>query len=231
MQQPLAVGLAFCACLSAPAASLAQTTIYIRVLPELALISVAHTKQVTSSAGSSSSTSSSAGPEAAANFYVGFLSPVSEDWLIGGEFRGAISLRPTIKGEVSTAGSGTHAVWPGPWELDNRVGVGGNILVGRNLEFRNSRAYFFAGASRWTSDFRSAGRDPASGEEIDDRKKTGRWPLTTGIGLTLPFVRPTDIRLRYFRSVTGWSVNHDGLEFDYTFIASGLALSVGVGTR
>jgi hypothetical protein len=233
---PLAAALAtLCACLSAPTDSLAQSTVYLRLLPEVAATSVTHTKLVTSAAGSSSSTSSTVTPEGGINFYLGYLRPAGENWMIGGEFRGTIYLQQDIEGTTPLAGSSTHRVWPGPWDFANRVGLGANLIVGRDLASINSRGYLFAGFARWNSDFRSAGADPASEELIDDEKKTGRWPLTTGIGLTLPFVRPLDIRLRYFRSSTSWSVsrdvNQEALEFDYSFVVNGLALSVGLGTR
>ncbi len=236
MRKPLGAALVtLCACLFAPADTFAQSTFYLRMLPEVALTSVMHTKQVTSGAGSSSSESSTVTPEGAINLYLGYLKPTAGNWVIGGEFRGTISLRPDIDGTTPLAGSGTHRVWPGPWDFTNRVGVGVNLIVGRDLASINSRGFLFAGCARWNSDFRSAGADPASEELIDDEKKTGRWPLTTGIGLTLPFDRPLDIRLRYFRSATSWSVsrdvNQEALEFDYSFVVNGLALSVGLGTR
>ena len=236
MRKPLLAALAALgAFLSWPTDSLAQSRIYLRLLPEVALASVAHTKEVTSSTGSSSSSSSTAGPEGGINFYLGYLAPVSGDWLFGAEFRGTISLRGEIDGVTPSGGSGNHAVWPGPWDFANRVGLGGNIVLGRRLSFINSRGYVFAGIARWNSDLRSAGADPASDEAVDDSRTTGRWPLNTGIGLTLPFTRPLDIRVRYFRSATGWTVSHDfnqqALEFDYQFVVSGLALSAGLGTR
>ena len=236
LRKPVIAAVAtFCAFLSQPTDSLAQSMMYLRLLPEFAMTSVTHTKQVTSAAGSSSSQSSAITPEGGINFYLGYLRPTSGDWLIGAEFRGTMSLRPTIKGQTTIEGSGTHTVWPGPWDFANRVGLGANLVVGRNLAFRNSRGYFFAGFARWHSDFRSAGAAPEEQELVDDEKQTGRWPLTTGIGLTLPFERPLDIRLRYSRSSTSWSVSHDVgqevLEFDYTFVVNGLALSVGLGTR
>jgi len=236
VRKPLLAALAAVgALLSGPTDSFAQSRIYLRMLPEVALTSVAHTKEVTSSTGSSSSSSSTSRPEGGINFYLGYLAPVSANWRIGAEFRGTISLRGEIDGTTPSSGSGTHAVWPGPWDFANRVGLGGNIVVGRELPFINSRGYVFAGIARWNSDLRSAGADPASGELVDDARTTGRWPLNTGIGLTLPFTRPLDIRLRYFRSATGWNVSHNfnqqALEFDYQFVVSGLALSAGLGTR
>ncbi len=236
MRKPIGAALlTLCACLFAPTGTVAQSTIYLRMLPEVALTSVTHTKQVTSGAGSSSAESSSVSPEGGINFYMGFLKPTAENWMIGGEFRGTIYLQQDIEGTTPLAGSGTHRVWPGPWDFANRVGLGLNFIVGRDLASINSRSYLFAGFSRSNSDFRSAGADPASEAEIDDERKAGRWPLTTGIGLTLPFERPLDIRLRYFRSSTSWSVsrdvNQEALEFDYSFVVNGLALSVGLGTR
>ena len=217
-----------------PTQARAQSSFYIRMLPEVSVVSAEHTKQVTTADGFSSNSSSALTPEGGINFYVGYLSP-SEGWAIGGELRGAISLRPTIEDRISRAGTGTHAVWPGPWEIANRVGMGANLLAGRNLGFINGRGFLFAGIARWNTDFRSAGDDPASEELIDDTRQTGRWPLTAGLGVTLPFERPLDIRLRYFRSVTSWSVDHDvnqkSLTFDYTFSVQGLALSLGLGTR
>ncbi len=236
MRKPLGAALVtLCACVFAPAGTLAQSTIYLRMLPEVSVTSVMHTKTVTTSAGSSSSESSTVTPEGGINLYLGYLKPTGGNWVIGGEFRGTISLRPDVEGSTPLAGSDTHRVWPGPWNFTNRVGLGGNFILGRNLASINSKGYLFAGFARWNSDFRSAGADPASEELIDDEKKTGRWPLTTGIGLTLPFARPLDIRLRYFRSATSWSVirnvNQEDLEFDYTFVVNGLSLSVGLGTR
>ena len=236
MRKPLGAALVtISACLFAPASTLAQSTIYLRMLPEVTLTSVKHTKQVTSGAGSSSGESSTVTPEGGINFYLGYLRPAGGNRVIGGEFRGTISLRPDIDGTTPLAGSDTHTVWPGPWDFANRVGLGVNLIVGRDLASINSRGYLFAGFARWNSDFRSAGADPASDELIDDEKKTGRWPLTTGIGLTLPFDRPLDIRLRYFRSATSWrvsrNVNQEVLDFDYSFVVNGLALSLGLGTR
>lgn len=240
MPKPLpAAAAAVCACLSGPADSAAQSRVYVRMLPEAAVTSVAHTKRVTSASGSSSATSSSLQPEGGINFYLGYLAPTSGDWLVGGELRGTISLRPTIGGVTPREGSGTHAVWPGPWDFANRVGLGANVLFGRTLTSGNTRGFVFAGLARWNSDFRSAGTDPDpradERESFDDRKKTGRWPLTAGIGATLPLERPLDIRLRFFRSSTSWTVgrdvNRETLQFDYTFAVTGLALSVGLGTR
>ncbi len=237
MRKPLGATLAtlLCAGPFAPAEALAQSTIYVRLLPEVAVTSVMHEKQVTSGAGSSSSESSTIGPEGAFNFYLGYLRPAGGDWVIGGEVGGAISLRREIDGVTPIAGSGSNAVWPGPWNFTNRVGLGGNIMVGRDLTFMESRGYFFVGIARWSSDFRSAGADPGSAEEVDDESGAGRWPLTTGIGLTLPFVRLLDVRLRYFRSATSWTVernvNQEALAFDYRFVVNGLALSLGLGTR
>ena len=238
MRKPLLAAVAtVCACLSGPTDSLAQSRIYLRMLPEASLTFVEHTKQVTSSAGTSSGTSSGLKPEGGINFYLGYLAPASGDWMYGGELRGTISLRPTIDGHTPREGTGTHAVWPGPWDFANRVGLGANILFGRTLTSGNTRGFVFAGFARWNSDFRSAGADPdpRSDELIDDETKTARWPLTGGIGVTLPFDRPLDIRLRYFRSSTSWTVSRDvnrnALQFDYTFVVNGLALSLGLGTR
>lgn len=230
-----AVLVSLCACLLTTADTHAQSTFYLRLLPEVAVTSVMHTKTVTSGAGSSSSESSTTRPEGGINFYLGYLAPPGAGWVIGGEFRGTIALREDIDGVTPTGGSGTHAVWPGPWEFTNRVGLGANLILGRQLGSMNSRAYLFGGLARWNSDFRSAGADPASEESIEDQRVTARWPLTGGIGFTLPFERPLDIRLRYYRSETGWSASHDidgqVLEFDYSFAVQGLALSVGLGTR
>ena len=232
MRKPLIAALAtLCASLPAPSASHAQSLIYLRALPEVAVLSVEHTKTVTSGTGSSSSMSSTTSPEVALNLYLGILTRVSESWLIGAEIRGTNSFRPDIEGDTPSGGSGTHAVWPGQWDFANRWAVGGNVVLGRELGFRNSRGYVFAGASRWNSDFRSAGFDPASDDAVDHALQTGRWPLTAGIGLTLPRTRAIDIRLRYHRSTTQWRVGHEAFEFDYSFVISGLALSVGLGTR
>ena len=238
MRKPLLVAVAaVCGCLSAATDSLAQSGVYLRMLPEAAVTSVEHTKQVTSATGSSSSSSSSLQPEGGINFFLGYLKPTSGDWLFGGELRGTISLRPTISGTTPRGGGGTHAVWPGPWDFANRMGMGANILFGRTLPSGNTVGFVFAGFARWNSDFRSAGADPdpASDELIDDETKMARWPLTGGVGVTLPFERPLDIRLRYFRSSTSWAVSRDvnqqGLQFDYTFAVNGLALSLGLGTR
>lgn len=236
MRKPLGVALvSLCACLFAPPDAHAQSTFYLRMLPEITVTSVTHTKAVTSGAGSSSGESSTITPEGAINLYLGYLMPAAGTWTIGGEFRGTISLRSDIEGTIPLTGSGTHRVWPGPWEFTNRVGLGGNLILGRDLASIDGKGYVFAGLARWNSDFRSAGADPASEELIDDERQAARWPLTTGIGVTLPFTRPLDIRLRYFRSATSWSisrdVNQESLEFDYTFVVNGLALSVGLGTR
>ena len=181
MRKPLcAVLVSLCAGLFAPADTLAQSTFYLRLLPEVAVTSVMHTKKVTSGAGSSSSESSTVRPEGGINFYLGYLRPPGAGWVIGGEFRGTIALREDIDGVTPTGGSGTHAVWPGPWEFTNRVGLGLNLILGRELGSMNSRGYLFGGLARWNSDFRSAGADPASEESIEDQQVITRWPLTGG---------------------------------------------------
>lgn len=226
-----AVLAALCASLSAPAASFAQPTIYLRLLPEISALSIAHTKQVTSGAGSSSSTSSSIGTEVRLNFYAGVLASASGSWQVGGELNGAIAVGTTHEGDIASAGTGDHAVWPGTWEFFNRMGVGVNLVVARDLRNRNSRGFFFVGVSRWSSDFGSTGIDPATSIATEDRIRMGRWPLTAGIGVTLPFERSLDIRLRYVRSVSDWAVTDDPLQFDYNYAIHGLALSAGIGTR
>ena len=232
MRKSLIAALAtLCAGVSTPPAALAQSVVYLRALPEVSVLSVAHTKQVTSADGSSSGMSSTISPEVAINIYLGVLAPVSENWFIGGEFRAAVSFRPDIEGDTPSGGSGTHAVWPGPWDYANRVGMGGNIVLARAQVFSNWRGYLFAGASRWNSDFRTAGFDPGSDEAVDHQLQAARWPLTAGIGLTVPRNRSMDIRLRYHRSSNDWSIAHEALDFNHSFVVNGLALSVGLGTR
>ena len=231
---------AFCLCLLAPVSSAAQSPIYLRLSPELGLLRIEHTKRLTDSSGSSSNTATATGADFVANLSIGHLAELSGNWLVGGEFQFAVSSRQAIGGSMPVTGSGPGGVGPGTWDFSNRVGVGANLFVGRELPSWNLRSYILVGIKRWTTETTSGALDPELGE-FTDRDLSTRWPWTVGIGITLLRERRVDIRLRYFRSVTDWGVTRpldpdsvdpqpETLTWEYKFTGKGFGLQVGFGT-
>lgn len=236
----LAILSALCLCSATPVASLAQPPVYLRVSPELGMVRVEHTKVLTDPSGSSSSTATSTGPDFVVNLSIGSMLEHSGNWVSGGELQFAISSRQAIGGSMPATGSGPAAVGPGTWDFSNRVGAGANLFFGRDLRRRKMRSYVMAGFKRWTTDTASRALDPEGGE-FSDTNVSVRWPWTVGVGVTLLRERRVDLRLRYFQSVTNWSVTHplnpeleepmpETLTWDYRFSGNGIALQVGFGT-
>lgn len=233
---------AICPCVFAPVASLAQPAFYIRLSPEWSLLRIEHTKALTDSSGSSSNTATATGPGVAMNLSVGYLAAASGSWLAGGELQVGISLPQSIDGSMPATGRGPGAVGPGTWDFGNRLGVGANLLVGRETTRRKLRSYILAGVKRWTAGASSRAIHPEHGE-FSYRDEGVRWQWTAGIGVTVLRERRVDFRLLYFGSgaAMDWSVttrvdpnsddpNAPTLTWDYSFTGSGFGLQIGFGT-
>lgn len=235
---------AICPCIFAPVASLAQPVFYIRMSPELALLQIEHTKVLTDASGSSSSTANAKGPGVAINLSIGYLylTAASGNWLAGGELQFGISSPQSISGSMPATGRGPGGVGPGTWDFGNRLGVGANLLVGRETTRRKLRSYFLAGVKRWTTEASSRAIHPEHGE-FSDRHEGVRWQRTAGIGVTLLRERRVDLRLLYFSSgaAMDWSdtrrvdpdsedPNAPTLTWDYSFTGGGIGLQIGFGT-
>ena len=228
----------FLVCLVAPASSRAQSRPYLRISPELGMLRIEHTKQLTDSSGSSSTAATSTGADFAVNLSVGYIGEHLQDWLVGGEIQFAVSSRQAIAGSMPTTGS----AGPGTWDFSNLVGVGANLFFGSKSDSGKWRSYLLVGIKRWTTEMSSGALDPELGE-YRDRDVSPRWPWTVGIGTTLLRERRLDIRLRYFRSVTDWSVRRvptdpdtqepdpqKWMKWDYEFTGNGISLQIGFGT-
>lgn len=240
MQRLATLSATLCLCIVAPATSLAQPPVYLRVSPELGLVNVEHTKVLTDASGSSSNTATSVGPDFVVSLSIGYFGEHSNNWVSGGELQFAISSRQSISGSMPATGTGPAAVGAGTWDYSNRVGAGANLFFGRDLTRRKMRGYVLAGFKRWTTEASSRALHPDLGE-FSDRNVGVRWPWSVGVGVTLLRERRLDFRLRYFRSATDWSVtrpldpetedpNPEMLTWDYKFSGSGIALQVGFGT-
>lgn len=240
VHRPATLSAAFCLCVVAPATSLAQPPIYLRMSPELGLVHIEHTKVLTDASGSASNTATSIGPDFVINLSIGFFGEHSDNWVSGGEVQFAISSRQSIGGSMTATGTGPAAVGPGTWDYNNRVGAGANLFFGRDLTRRKMRSYLLAGFKRWTTETVSRALHPDFGE-FSDRNVGVRWPWTVGIGVTLLRERRLDFRLRYFQSVTNWSRTRpldpeteepdpEMLTWDFKFGGRGVALQFGFGT-
>jgi len=232
---------AFGICIFSPVTSFAQAPVYLRLSPELALLSVEHTKLLTDASGPSSSTENAAGHDFVANLSIGYFAKREDNWLGGGELQFSISTRQAIAGSMPAVGSGPGSVGPGTWDFRNRVAAGANLFIGRALARGRVRSYFLVGVKRWTTETTSRAIDPELGE-YSDRDIGVRWPLNVGIGITLLRERSVDVRLRYsFSTTMEWDITRlvdpesdepmpETLTWDYTFTGSGLSLQVGIGT-
>ena len=89
-----------CAILLAPMPLLAQSTLFLRLTPELSRVSVEHVKTVTIGGGSSSSASSASDLAQAAHLTAGVRRRLPGDWLLGAEFEGTAFVRRVIEGTI-----------------------------------------------------------------------------------------------------------------------------------
>lgn len=221
---------ALCAFLLVPFPSLAQSTGFLRVTPEVGRLSVEHVKKVTIGGGSSSSASSASGLRLGANLTAGVRRDLPGNWMLGAEFEGTVFVRRTIEGTIQPTPAGNvHDVWPGSWDYDDRYGIGLSLVAGRRLGTGGSRGYVFGGPRRTRSEFATGGVNPANGEAGEDRDRFTTTPWTVGIGATLDAAWPIDIRIRYSRSDLDWIIEQGSLRLDYRYNISGLSVSVGVG--
>ena len=221
---------ALCAILLAPIPSLAQSTLSLRVAPEAGWRSVEHIKKVTIRGGSSASASSASGLTLTANLRAGALQELFGTWLLGVEMEGSVSARPVIEGTIQPTPDGNvHDVWPGSWDYTDRYGIGFSLVAGRRFGTGGSRAYVLGGPRRMWSEFATGGVNPANGEAGEDRERFTTTPWNVGIGATLGWKWPLDIRVRYTRSYLDWIISQGSLRLDYRYNISGLSVSVGVG--
>lgn len=222
------VGLA--ACLLAPAAAQAQDEILLRVTPEVGWLLAEHSKRVTADGGSSESATTASGPTFAVKPSIGlrrrFLGPL----LAGLELEGVIASQGKIEGTIEPTPNGQpHDVWPGEWDLRDRFGVGGNLLLGFNAGGGAAQGYVFGGIRRMWSEFATSGVNPENGERGERREQRARWPATVGIGFLLDMGWLVDVRFGYARSVTDWTHEIPDVLLDYGYSASGVTLSAGIG--
>lgn len=218
------------ACLLAPATVQAQTEIFLRLAPEAGWLSAEHSKRVTAGGGSSESATAASGPTFAINPSIGWRRRLLGGLLAGAELEGVIASRGIVEGTIEPTRNGEpHDVWPGEWDLRDRFGVGGTVLLGLNLGSGVVQGYAFAGLRRIWSEFGTSAVNPETDEAGERRERRARWPSTFGVGLTLSRSWLIDIRVGYSRSLTEWMVEIPGVLLDYGYSASGVTLSAGVG--
>lgn len=227
-------GLAAVAGLSAslfvPPSTHAQSEVLLRVAPEAGWLSAEHTKRVTAGGGSSESATSASGPTFSVNPTVGLRRRWSGGLLAGAELEGLIASRGIIEGTIAPTPNGEpHDVWPGEWDLRDRFGVGGAVLLGFDLRSGAVQGYAFAGIRRMWTEFGTSGVNPETGEVGERREQRVRWPSTLGIGVTLSRAWLVDIRLGYSRSRTEWTVEIPDVLLDYGYSANAVTLSAGIG--
>ncbi len=209
----------------------AQVSYTLGVGPEITWLTVEHTKTVTIGGGSSTSTSAASGPGLAARMFgAGHVDLPGGSLRLDGGIEVIVPARRVVEGRISPTNSGNpHDVWPGRWDFRDRIGVGATLRVGRYVGDGNLQVYGIVGARRMWSEFATGGTDPETGIAGEDRTRLARWPASVGAGLTLGGRWPTDLRIIYTRSTTDWLVTQPGLRLDYGYVASGVALSVGIG--
>ena len=222
--------LSLFASLLASRPSFAQSTLSLRVAPEVGRLSVEHVKKVTIGGGSSSSASSASGLRLGANLTVGARRELPGNWMLGAEFTGTIFVRRVTEGTIQPTPHGNlPEVWPGSWDYSDRYGAGFSLVFGRRFGNGGSRGYVFGGPRRTWSEFASGGVDPADGEVAEDRDRFTTTPWSVGVGATLDGAWPIDIRVRYSRSHLDWINSGDSFRLDYRYNISGVSVSVGVG--
>ena len=216
------------ASLLAPRPARAQSTLFLRVAPEAARVSVEHVNTVTIRGQSSSSMASSSGLALALTVSAGVRSTLPGGWLVGGEIEGIFPSRRRIEGTIQPNPAGfVWEIWPDQWDFADQYGMGGNILVGHRLG-GDAAGYVIGGIGRFQTEFAAGGANPATGEFTEDRERFDRWPWTIGAGATLHWKWPLDIRVRYSRSHLDWGIAQGSQRRDYRYNTSGLAVSVGV---
>lgn len=195
-------------------------------------MTVEHTKTVSSGGVSNASVSASSGIDFAANLTGGFRASSADGLIFGGELELIASTRRLIEGVIHPTPNGNPLphVWPGRWDFSDRYSLGGNAQVGRALGDGAAQAYLLIGTRRMSSEFATGGTNPENGDAGEDRSVLAHWPLMAGVGVTLNRRMAVDLRLRYFRSSTGWAVTAPDIELDYNYAVSGLSFSVGIGT-
>jgi len=206
-----------------------QSPFYLRVAPEIGTITVEHTKKVTIGRGSSSSTSSSSGLELAGSVAAGLRLGLPGNWLVGSEFEGIVSSQRKLEGTIYPTRSGSvHDVWSGRWDYSDLAGAGGNIILGRRVAASLADVYVLGGIRRTWTEFATGGTNPETGVAGEDRERLARWPWAIGAGTTLRLKWPMDFRVRYFRSLTDWTIVAENLRLDYRYTTNGVLISVGI---
>ena len=229
LRSAILIAASLCAVALAPRAAGAQTAVFLRLAPETGVMTVEHTKRVTVQGGSSESASSSSGPLLAANVSAGVRRKFAGNWLAGGEIEGVFSGRIELAGPiVPTPNGNVHDVWPGEWDFRDQYGVGGNVIVGREVGSAGTQVYVFGGVRRMWTEFASGRTNPATGARGETRDRVWRSPWTIGVGTTLDLAWPLDIRVRYFRSRIDRMRVAEGTRIDYEYAASGVAVSAGI---
>ena len=218
------------AALLLPSPTAAQSGFFLRLAPEASRVTVEHTKKVTIGGGSSTSTSAHSGATLAARMSLGFRSQRPGNWWFGGETEVVVSAQRLIEGTIHPTPNGNpHDVWPGRWEVSDRFALGANLQLGRGIGDGGAQAFLLAGTRRMSSEFATGGTNPETGVAGEDRERLAHWPVVLGVGATLPARWPADVRLQYFRSITGWVISAPDVRLDYDYVISGFGLSVGIG--
>lgn len=215
-----------------PLPAQAQSRFFLRISPELNRMTVEHSKTVSFGGVSNTSVSESTGVDIAANLTGGFRSGPAGGWMFGGELELVVPARGLIEGVIHPTPSGNPLphVWPGRWEFSDRYSLGGNIQLGRSLGGGGAQTYVLLGTRHRSSEFVTGGTNPENGDAGEDRSVLAHWPLVAGLGVTMYRRLPVDLRLRYFRSSTGWVVTAPDIRLDYDYAVSGLSFSVGIDT-
>ena len=207
----------------------AQSPFYFRVAPEIGAITVEHTKKVTIEGGSSSSTSASTGLALAGSVGAGLRFGLPGNWRLSGEVEGIVSSRRKLEGTISPTRSGNvHDVWPGRWDYKDLAGVGGNVILGREVAAGLAEVYVLGGMRRTWTEFATGGTNPETGVAGEDRERLGRWPWSIGAGITLRLKWPVDFRVRYSRSLTDWVIGGENVRLDYRYRTNGVLVRVGI---
>ena len=206
-----------------------QSPFYLRVGAEAGRVTVEHTKKVTIGGGSSSSTSTSTGAALGGGVAFGARLVLPGNWLAGGELEAVVSSRRMLEGTISPTRSGyAHDVWPGRWDYSDRVGAGGNIILGRRVAAGLADIYVLGGIRRAWTEFATGGTNPETGVAGEDRERLARWPWSFGAGTTLRLKWPVDFRVRYIRSITDWVVADESVRLDYRYSTNGVLVSIGI---
>ena len=224
-------GACICAALGYSGHLHAQSPFFVRVAPETSLSAVQHTKTVTLG-GSSSSTSESNGIGVAADIAAGLRVMSSARWVFGAAIELTVSAPLAVEGPIHPISIGEpHNVWAGRWEFSDRFGAGAWVLLGRRVGDRGAELNLIVGARRMWSGIFVDGTNPETGQLSELSTTQGHWPISLGLGTTLPLGRPWDVHLHHVRSNLSWSEALPAPRISHDTEVRAWSLSVGLRTR